>query len=152
MKEKLNFLQNSEEGHENNNNASIIQEIQESEMLSKLEEEYMSEKNNIESEKPETNRFNNENNNYFEKQINETSGKKNNFKMRKDDNEEDFELKIIRKIEERLTIDFDKRIKEEINQKVNIVRKEFYENLSENEKKITLLERKLYSFEEVKIN
>lgn len=160
-------MQNSEDGPENNN-ASIIQEIEESQMRSKLEEEYYSsnQNQNYENEnetsqtKQETNINKNsssvsQNQQYFAEQpeedySHEQQVKSYDFRRKKyEDFEENFHERMMKEMEEKLMMQINKKVDEELNQKINYIKEEFYENLSKNEKKITLLERKLYSFEEV---
>lgn len=164
LKEKLNYLQNSEDGQDNN--ASIIQEIQESDMRSKIEEEYYSsnhnENNENENETSQTNQeVNNKNNSssqniqYFDRRteedyMNEQQVKSYDFRRKKyEDYEESSQERMIKEMEERLMMEINKKIDQELNQKIDHIKEEIYENLCQNEKKITLLERKLYSFEEV---
>jgi len=168
LKEKLNFLQNNEEGLENN---SMIQEIQDSEMFSKIEETQNDEFATLEKEENvkkevyslqerenfiKTDDFLTLNEQEEEdallnkkKSLGETC--QNNNLIIENNSERHFIKKKLldqeRNFEKELEINIDNRIDEKINERM----KQVFEIINENERKIKLLERKLLSFEEVKI-
>lgn len=142
LKEKLNYLQNNEEGQENN---SMIQEIQESEIFSRIEDEKLPfQKNSNEQEL-----FSSKNENeYIEKlQKNENSFRNDEHQIEEKSKifqkkrEEFDENEFARKIEMRISV----KMEEKINERIN----EYFNNFGENERKIKLIERKLLAFEEV---
>ena len=115
MKEKLNYLQTNEEGQENN---SMIQEIQESEMFSKIEEtlndEKMSVKNDNEPIQIQDQLSPKDQNHdhikieeYDDQNENEVQAlnfkkKKDNYEEHEDELEKKLELKMNQKIEDKV--------------------------------------------------
>lgn len=173
LKEKLNYLQTNEEGLENN---SMIQEIQDSEMFSKVEESRNDEYISVEREENQKQEFEkekkpgnfskiqtfsnftktadfltqNENDRYDRqerlKSFRESPLKNN--ELREEIENRNFLKQTTAKEENEREIEIN--LNERIDQRIDEKMKHFMEVLSEDERKIKLLERRLMSFEEVK--
>ena len=173
LKEKLNYLQTNEEGLENN---SMIQEIQDSEMFSKVEESRNDEYVSVEREENQKQEFEkekeNENENFSKIQTFSNFTKTADFLTQNENDRYDRQerLKSLResslknefreetsnrmylkqKEKEENEREIEINLNERIDQRIDEKMKHFIDVVSEDERKIKLLERRLMSFEEVK--
>ena len=170
LKEKLNYLQTNEEILENN---SMIQEIQDSEMFSKVEESRNDEYVSVEREENQKQEFEKENENFSKIQTFSNLTKTADFLTQNENDRYDRQERLKSLGENSLKNEFreetsnrnflkqkakeenDREIEinlnERIDQRIDEKMKHFMDVVSEDERKIKLLERRLMSFEEVKI-